>query len=375
LEGLVTQVGGESALLEAVTTASATNSAAAFAPASYAQRQPVAGTSTFSQEFEGYTSAQSRTPSRATSTTAKATKGNNAAQAAVTTPVTAAVPLILPASLLRDGAAEGDDTPNTADPADSSSLPATDAVQQPESIQTEPTAAARPPSVFMLRMQSGSADNENTPQQALSDDAGAGTDSKKFGDTPGEDGTASVTQTQNVLAALTASRPVDTGTAVKQTPAVSGSPELAVLRAQEQPPAHQPLNNILMQVNPSGNEKVLVRLVQQPGELRLAVHTDDPELAHSLQQGLSDLTGKLQENGYRTDAWQPVQTLASTPTTNSHNASNDSRQGDSQSQSGSQQGGDQQRQNQSNRPRWVQELESNLTSTGKASGESYGFSS
>jgi len=362
-------------LHKTVTTASAMNAAAAFAPASYAQRQPVATSNAFSQEFEGCSTAQGRTPSRATSATPK-TKDNNVAQVAVATPVTAAIPQMLPVSLFSGGTDAGDDTLPAASALNSDSLPSPAAPDEPETAQpTDSTTPAPPPTAFMLRMQAAAAGSQNGLQQAI-DDEGDDVDPKKADDGSGQDSAASALQSQSALTALVASRPVDVSTNAKQPTVTAPPPELAASRVAEHPRAPQPLNNLLMQVNPPGSEKVLVRLVQQSGELRLAVHTDDSELSHGLQQGLSELTGKLQENGYRTDTWQPAQSSQSPGLAmESHNASNHSRQGDSQPQSGSQQHGGEQRQNQSNRPKWVQELESSLTSTGRASGESYGFSS
>ena len=70
-------------------------------------------------------------------------------------------------------------------------------------------------------------------------------------------------------------------------------------------PATVPLKDISLQVAQPGAQKVEVRVVQQSGELRVAVRTGDSDLAHGLQQGLSDLVGRLQENGFRAEAWRP----------------------------------------------------------------------
>ena len=230
----------------------------------------------------------------------------------------------------------------------------------------------------MMRMQIAASNEASPPQQGLTDAEIPG--GKKLGEADALDSPSlsqPALQTQSALAAFEQGRQLEPGAEIKQAAAPSQAPELQPLRAEEQPHAPQPLHNILLQVNHSANEKVLVSVVQQSGELRLSVRTDDSELAQGLQQGLSDLVGKLQSNGYRADAWHPAQSsVARGPTAESQNTSNQSRQGDSPSQQGeSHQDGGQQRQNQSNRPRWVEELESNLTSSERPLGESYGFTS
>jgi hypothetical protein len=114
-----------------------------------------------------------------------------------------------------------------------------------------------------------------------------------------------------------------------------------------------------------------VRVTQQAGEVRVAVHTGDADLAHGLRQGLSDLVGRLEENGYRAEAWRPagVTTPVGQASESSH-SSNNSRNTDSQAQPGwSQQDSGRRNQNQSNQPRWVEELESSMPSGGELVGD------
>jgi hypothetical protein len=137
------------------------------------------------------------------------------------------------------------------------------------------------------------------------------------------------------------------------------------------------LKDISIQVSQSGEDRVQVRLVQQAGELHVAVRTGEPALAHGLQQGLPELVGRLQENGFKTDVWKPAgSTSPAAAGANPSSASNQSGSRDSQTPSGwSQQPRDQRNpgQNQKDRPQWVEELESNLGTTGKFSGESHGI--
>ncbi|MGC9949776.1 MAG: hypothetical protein ABSF64_25690 [Bryobacteraceae bacterium] len=368
----------------AVTPASAASAFSSLALDSYSQRLTAASGSAFAEEFEECASSQEqraphspsvqdRGPARHAPTSAKQQKDNNVDRtAAVATPATAVTPQALPLDLHSGSQETPDDAAAQADEAGASLQPVAGGGPQPAATTQGPELAAGDPqnTAFMMRMQVAGADDGSTLQQGLMD---AG---KKLGDTPDSAPLPdTLVQTQSALAALGESRQLEPGAEIKQVAAVSQAPEPQALRTDEQPP--QPLNSILLQVNQSANEKVLVSLVQQSGELRLSVRTDDSELAQGLQQGLPDLVGKLQGNGYRADAWHPVQSsVAAAPAPESQNASNQSRQGDSQSPSGqSQQDGGQQRQNQSNRPRWVEELESTLTSKPQTQGESYGFTS
>jgi len=135
------------------------------------------------------------------------------------------------------------------------------------------------------------------------------------------------------------------------------------------PPA-QPLKDLSLEMAQPGAQKVEVRLFQQSGELRVAVRTGDSELAHGLRQSLPELVGRLEENGFHTETWRPG--VPATPgaehvvETRSASASGSSQSGDPQSRSGSQQQNGHRPRQQSNRPDWVEELES-------STGESYGI--
>jgi hypothetical protein len=161
--------------------------------------------------------------------------------------------------------------------------------------------------------------------------------------------------------------------AVEQEVTPAPVTQVHAAEAADQP---KPLNSIAVQVGETGAQKVLVRVVQEPGEVRLAVRTSDPELSRGLQQGLTELVGKLQESGYRAESWKPVQAAAqTTPAAEGQSSPSNSRHGDGQPQpGGSNQDNQGRNHHQSNRPRWVEELETSLAS-GLNQGESYGFSS
>ena len=157
------------------------------------------------------------------------------------------------------------------------------------------------------------------------------------------------------------------------------SPVEAQFTPRIQPkPATAPVKDISIQVTQPGAQKVEVRVVQQSGELRVAVRTGDSDLAHGLQQSLSDLVGRLQETGFRGEAWRPGGTTApSAPVVESHASASGAQNGDSHSFAGgsSQQDGGQ-RQNQSQqRPAWVEELDHSIASGEQSQGVSYGIGS
>jgi hypothetical protein len=143
------------------------------------------------------------------------------------------------------------------------------------------------------------------------------------------------------------------------------------------PQAAGPLKDISLQVTQPGNQRVDVRVVQQGGEVRVSVHSGDAILASGLRQGLSELQGRLEENGYRSEMWRPADSAAPLASTSgAHSAPGQSRGGDAQPQSGgSQQDGSRRNPNQSNQPRWVKELESSIAGGEKSTGGFYGFSS
>ena len=161
-------------------------------------------------------------------------------------------------------------------------------------------------------------------------------------------------------------------------PSMPPNPVEAQWVPQTQPKsATVPLRDISLQVAQSGAQKVEIRVVQQSGELRVAVRTGDSDLAHGLQQGLSDLVGRLQETGFRAEAWRPGgSTVQSTPVLESRTSHGASPNGDSQSYSGgSRQQEGERRQNQPQRPGWVEEMENSTTGSEQSQGVNYGIGS
>ena len=155
--------------------------------------------------------------------------------------------------------------------------------------------------------------------------------------------------------------------------------EATPIRAEESAPktAAAPLKDLSVQVRQSSQESVELRVVEREGELHVAVRTGDADLAHGLRQGLPELVDRLDQGGFRTEAWRPAGVVsAPEPSSQAQSRSSESRNADSQSQPGwSQQERGQRDHNQSNRPKWVEELEGNLAGGGQRStGEFHGHS-
>jgi len=179
----------------------------------------------------------------------------------------------------------------------------------------------------------------------------------------------------------------DTGVATTSlpTPVAAGAPrETAALPASttaiESPNevtgtiAGAPLKDISFNVADPGGASVQLRLVERAGELRVSVHAASPELNQDLRAGLPDLTKKLTETGLHSEVWRPAgHTAASDAAQPSKNQGGNSSGSNSQPQSGSQQGRGQRNQN-PQRPQWLEELENGMQTTASTTGDNNGFS-
>ena len=100
--------------------------------------------------------------------------------------------------------------------------------------------------------------------------------------------------------------------------------------------------------------------MDRAGEVRVSVHAPNEELAGTLRQDLGALTGKLNQNGFSTEAF--------TPSRGSADFSRDQKNAEPQQQSGSERqssGRGQQQQSspqngRNHRPAWLDELENTL---------------
>ncbi|MCU1272941.1 MAG: hypothetical protein JWO48_372 [Bryobacterales bacterium] len=126
------------------------------------------------------------------------------------------------------------------------------------------------------------------------------------------------------------------------------------------------VRDISLKLTSKDQAPVQVRLSERAGELHVSVRTPDAGLTRGLRDGLSDLVGHLEHNGYRTESWQPNGNRSSSP----HDQAQDSPSHNNSSQqqnAGGSGNGSRQQQNardhqepETQTPKWVGELESSL---------------
>ena len=73
------------------------------------------------------------------------------------------------------------------------------------------------------------------------------------------------------------------------------------------PPASKPSGEVHLRLPDAGRESnVEVRVKEQTGELHVAVHTSNTELAQSLREKLPELVDQLGQKGFETQVWRPA---------------------------------------------------------------------
>jgi hypothetical protein len=68
----------------------------------------------------------------------------------------------------------------------------------------------------------------------------------------------------------------------------------------------KPVREISLRLAVAASSDVEVQVAERAGKVQVTVRTADPELTKSLQGNLGELVGRLQENGFKTEAWNPV---------------------------------------------------------------------
>lgn len=161
------------------------------------------------------------------------------------------------------------------------------------------------------------------------------------------------------------------GSSPASAPVAAGD---SITTEQKVTPGMRP-KDISVRVQSDEGQSVDIRIVQRGGGLQIAVKSADNDTTQGLRHGLSELANRLNDSGYHAETWRPG---ASAPTDSSAGSGGSPQQhpssSDSQSNSGwSQQNRGQRDNNQPNRPRWIQELESNLTSETSPTGQFHGL--
>jgi len=153
--------------------------------------------------------------------------------------------------------------------------------------------------------------------------------------------------------------PLETHNAVaaKATPE-PGAPQLLEPQGDNANRTGESVRNISLRLSSADQGSVQVRLSERAGELHVSVRTPDTGLTRGLRDGLPDLMGRLQVNGYRAETWQPGGNGSNAGQDHGHDAPG---HGNSQQRNGGgQQQNSQDQQQDEPTPQWVRELETSI---------------
>ena len=133
------------------------------------------------------------------------------------------------------------------------------------------------------------------------------------------------------------------------------------------PEAPKPAESTQIQLHLTGNDQssASIRVTDRGGTVNVSVHASDPQLRNSLKSNLSDLSGQLSEQGWKTE----VKGMAATSHSQNGQDSNPGRQSFSNSQRQSSQDRQQnQRDPRPNQGHWQEELEQQISGNEATSG-------
>ncbi len=208
------------------------------------------------------------------------------------------------------------------------------------------------------------ANSDSNPQQR-----GAGSQDTVRADSETETASTAPQTTQNMQGSLLTPAPA-TGSAAgvresspAKVSAESGTPQPLEPQGEPGVRAGESVRNISIRLTNADQSSVQVRLTERAGELHVSVRTPDVSLNRGLRDGLPDLMGRLQVNGYKADTWQPGGNGNSAGRDQgqdapSHGHSQGRNGGGSGSQGQQQSSQDQQQDEQT--PKWVRELETSI---------------
>lgn len=158
---------------------------------------------------------------------------------------------------------------------------------------------------------------------------------------------------------------------VAPSPAGSPDADIAAPRAQAPQPLREVSLRLAVGTSEASKGSVDVQLAERAGKVQVAVRTADQDLAKSLQGNLGDLVGRLEERGFKTEAWTPAIAQHSELTMREAAASSASQNhsGGSGAQDGQPDSRGQRQSGQRRQGRWESELErTNLKETFEAPG-------
>ncbi len=116
----------------------------------------------------------------------------------------------------------------------------------------------------------------------------------------------------------------------------------------------QPVRDLSFHIGAGTANQVDVRIQDRAGEVRVAVHSSDPELTTDMRQQLGDLVVRLDRAGYHSETFKPTsETQSAQSSSESSDSGKQDSSGDSQQQQQEQPQG---RQRKDAQPKWLQEM-------------------
>ncbi|MBZ5596277.1 MAG: hypothetical protein LAP39_28865 [Acidobacteriia bacterium] len=269
------------------------------------------------------------------------------------------------------GDAPSDREPNaSAGAGETQAQPTTGALQKTQATLTlspasQPATAPNPDAQMTAQPQaSAPVTPQPTAGRASNTQATSGTIAARIAAT-GREGSNPGAGTQNPSSGVAVAGPpsgnVAGGRSTTNTKSARDDRAPQFLEAQNEPAerAGEIVRDISLNLS-SKDQSVQVRLSERAGELHVTVRTPDAGLTHGLREGLSDLVGRLEHGGYRAEAWQPGGNDAGDRSQDSPSRRGSSQQQNNGGKGSGQQENSQDPESESQRPKWMGELESSL---------------
>jgi hypothetical protein len=231
--------------------------------------------------------------------------------------------------------------------------------------------SAQPPQVTPDDQPSFGANSNNRDNNAQSDadpSSGGPSSSHAAGDAQAA---AATLPSQNAVAGMPAAASLSADPAGLRNSATvkaaqeNAAPQLLEPRDQATGPSGESVRDISLRLSDGEQGSVQVRFSERAGELQVSVRTPDTDLSRGLRDGLSDLVGRLQSNGYRAETWQPSGSGDFTGQERGQDAppqggSSHGRSGGGSGSGAGQQNPHDQQQPDDQTPKWVREMESSI---------------
>ncbi len=146
---------------------------------------------------------------------------------------------------------------------------------------------------------------------------------------------------------------------IESAPQTNAGEVARIEQAMNMPAPAASSHDITVRIADAGQHGADIRFVEHAGEVRVTVKTADAEMAQTLRSGLNDFANRMEQSGIRTEVWRPGADANSSQNPQDQFADQRGRQQNRDSRD-SRNAPQQENQN-SNKPRWVEELETSLS--------------